>query len=340
MLVNATKAHLLDLTYMHTSTGSNMEVAPLALKVFSGNAHPRLANDICMHLGIKPGQQHICKFSNDCTFVQILESVRNDDVYVVQPSCQPVNDGFMELLIMIDALKRASAARITAVLPYFPYAKSDKKDQPRIAITARLAADLLETAGADRILTMDLHAPQIMGFFHIPVDHLTSLPILSTYYQQANLQNLVVVAPDAGRAKLARTYAKLLGAPIAILDKHRVGNEERVVVDNLVGDVKGKTALLVEDEIASGGTMIAEADFLQNSGTAQIFVSCTHGVFSGQAVERILHSPINRVAVTNTLPQRTSAYGDRIVVLSVASLFAEAIRRIHTGNSISVLFDN
>jgi ribose-phosphate pyrophosphokinase len=316
-----------------------MEVLLMALKVFGGTAHPSLTAAICSHLGISSGRREIFKFSNDCTFVKVLESVRDDDVFIIQPSHRPVNDGLIELLIMVDALRRASAARITAVLPYFPYAKSDKKDQPRIAITARLVADLLEVAGVDRILTMDLHAPQIMGFFSIPVDHLTSLPILSAYFRREQLNDLVVVAPDAGRAKLARNYAKLLNAPIALLDKYRVDNEERVVVDHLVGDVKGRKALLVEDEIASGGTMMAEAAFLLEAGAAEIYVSCTHGVFSGQAVERIAASPITRVAVTDTLPAPENDANGKIVVLSVAQLFANAIRCIHEGISISVLFE-
>lgn len=311
----------------------------MELKIFSGSAHPELAVRICRHLGTEEGRREIFKFSNDCTFVKILESVRNDDVYVIQPSCAPVNDGLMELLIMIDALHRASAARITAVLPYFPYAKSDKKDQPRIAITARLVANLLETAGIDRVLTMDLHAPQIMGFFSVPVDHLTSVPILSAYYQKLKEKDVVVVAPDAGRAKLARTYGKLIGAPIALLDKQRVGNEEKVEVNHLVGEVKGRPVLLVEDEIASGGTMMAEAEFLYNAGATEIFVACTHGVFSGKAIERIAASPITEIAVTDTLPLAPERRIEKITVLSVAELFAEAITRIHKGQSVSVLFD-
>ncbi|HHW10038.1 MAG TPA: ribose-phosphate pyrophosphokinase [Firmicutes bacterium] len=311
----------------------------MELKIFSGSAHPELAVRICRHLGTEEGRREIFKFSNDCTFVKILESVRNDDVYVIQPSCAPVNDGLMELLIMIDALHRASAARITAVLPYFPYAKSDKKDQPRIAITARLVANLLETAGIDRVLTMDLHAPQIMGFFSVPVDHLTSVPILSAYYQKLKEKDVVVVAPDAGRAKLARTYGKLIGAPIALLDKQRVGNEEKVEVNHLVGEVKGRPVLLVEDEIASGGTMMAEAEFLHNAGATEIFVACTHGVFSGKAIERIASSPITEIAVTDTLPLAPERRIEKITVLSVAELFAEAITRIHKGQSVSVLFD-
>lgn len=311
----------------------------MTLKVFSGTTHPALAAAICDNLGIKLGNIDIFKFSNDCTFVQIGESVRNDDVFVIQPSHYPVNDGIMELLIIVDALRRASAKRITAVLPYYPYAKSDKKDQPRIPITARLVANLLETAGVDRVLTMDLHSPQIMGFFTVPVDHLTSLPILSAYLMKEKSDDMVVVAPDAGRAKLARVYGRLIGAPIALLDKQRIGNEERVVVNHLVGDVAGKQVLLVEDEIASGGTMIAEADFLSQAGATNIYVACTHGVFSGRAVERIVNSPISRVAVTDTLPISTKDRVDKIVVLSVANLFAEAIRRIYEGTSVSVLFE-
>lgn len=309
------------------------------LKVFSGRAHPDFAREVCAHLGVPLGNADIFKFSNDNTFVKINESVREDDVFVIQPSCYPVNDGFMELVIMIDALKRASVRRLTAVLPYFPYARSDKKDQPRIPITARLIADILEVAGADRILTMDLHAPQIQGFFRIPVDHLTALPILAEHYRQRGWDDLVVVAPDAGRAKMARLYADWLHAPMAILDKWRTGNDETAVVDHLIGDVTDRRALLVDDEVSSGRSLAAAVGLLLRHGAREVYAAVTHAVLSGDATRVLAESGLRELVVTNSLP---IAYGKRhpmVKVLSVAPLFAEAISRIHTGGSVSTLFE-
>ena len=291
----------------------------MTLKVFSGTTHPALAAAICDNLGIKLGNIDIFKFSNDCTFVQIGESVRNDDVFCytafalpgerwhngVTDNCRCPAQGFRK-----NALRQFC---------HIIHMRNLIKDQPRIPITARLVANLLETAGVDRVLTMDLHSTADHGIFTVPVDHLTSLPILSAYLMKEKSDDMVVVAPDAGRAKLARVYGRLIGAPIALLDKQRIGNEERVVVNHLVGDVAGKQVLLVEDEIASGGTMIAEADFLSQAGATNIYVACTHGVFSGRAVERIVNSPISRVAVTDTLPISTKNRVDKIVVL-VASI--------------------
>ncbi len=309
------------------------------LKVFSGRAHPDFTREVCTHLGVQIGDADIFKFSNDNSFVKINESVREDDVFVVQPSCYPVNDGFMELMIMIDALKRASVRRITAVLPYFPYGRSDKKDQPRISITARLIADMLEGAGADRILTMDLHAAQIQGFFHIPVDHLTAIPILAEHFRKKGWDDLVVVAPDAGRAKMARLYADWLHAPMAIIDKRRMGNDEKAMVDHLIGDVVGQRALIVDDEVSSGRSLAAGVTSLLDNGAREVYAAVTHAVLSGNATTTLADSGLQELAVTNSLP---IAYGKRhpiIKVLSVAGIFAEAISRIHSGGSVSTLFE-
>lgn len=309
------------------------------LKVFTGRAHPQLAEEICSNLNIPLGRASIFKYSNDNSFVKIEESVREAHVAVIQPSCPPVNDGLMELLIMIDALKRASAKYITAITPYYPYARSDKKDQPRIPITARLVADLLTTAGATRIVTMDLHAAQVQGFFSIPVDHLTAIPLLADYYASLGLKDLVVVAPDAGAAKLARNYARRLKTRMAIIDKHRIGNEEQVEMDSVVGCVEDKNALLVDDEIASGRTIVEAANTLKKHGAREVFVASTHPTLSGDAIKRINDSVITRVVVTNTVPIRAGAIPPKFVVLSVAKLFSQALWRIHSGESVSVLFE-
>lgn len=309
------------------------------LKVFSGRAHPEFARAVCRHLGREPGKAEIFKFSNDNTFVKINESVREDDVFVIQPSCYPVNDGFMELLIMIDALKRASVRRITAVLPYFPYCRSDKKDQPRVSITARLVADVLEVAGVDRVLTLDLHAPQVQGFFRVPVDHLTAIPILAEHYRKKRWDDLVVVAPDAGRAKVARAYAEWLKAPIAIIDKRRTGNDERAVADHLIGEVEGMRALLIDDEVTSGHSLAAAVASLYHHGAREVYAAVTHGILSGQATKALSDAGLVELAVTDSVP---IPYGKRhpwVSVLSVAPIFAEAISRIHSGGSVSTLFE-
>lgn len=309
------------------------------LKIMCGRAHPKLAHEICDQLGVELGRAEVMKFTNDNSFVRIHESVREADVYVVQPSCEPVNDGLMELLIMVDALKRASIGRVTAVLPYFPYGRSDKKDQPRISITARLVADLLEVAGVDRVVSMDLHAPQIQGFFSIPLDHLTAVPILAAHFSRLNLQNLVVVAPDAGRAKMARQYAKRLNCPMAIIDKRRLGNDEQVAMENVIGDVEGKRCLLVDDEISSGGSLIEAANTLQRFGSLEIYGAVTHPILSGMAPQRIASSPLKELVVTNSVPVPESKKSSKLQVLSIAPLLAEAIRCIHTGVSVSTVFE-
>lgn len=309
------------------------------LKVFTGRAHPLLANQICNELGVGLGKSEIFKFTNDNSFVRINESVRESDVYVIQPSCAPVNDGLMELLIMIDALKRASVRRLTAVISYFPYGRSDKKDQPRISITARLVADLLQVAGVDRVLALDLHSPQIQGFFSIPVDHLTAVPILASHFAKKNLDNLVVVAPDAGRAKMARQFARRLQVPMAIIDKRRLGNDDQVEIDNVVGDVSGKQCLIVDDEISSGGSVIAAADTLTRFQATKIYAAITHPILSGEASQSILDSKIDELVVTNSVPVSEEKLNHKIKVLSIAPLIAEAIKCIHEGASVSTVFE-
>lgn len=307
-------------------------------KVFSGSSHPELAQEICDHLDLELGKVTIKKFSNENLKVKIEENVRGDDVFVIQTSCPPVNDGLVELLILIDALKYASAARITAVLPYYPYVRSDKKDEPRISITARLVADLLETAGADRILTMNLHSPQIVGFSRIPVDQLLSTSITCDYFQRKDLTNFVVVSPDVGRAKGAEVYARRLDLPMAIVDKRRYGDNESAKALYVIGEVEGKNLIIFDDEILTGGSMLESVRVLRERGAQRVLAGCTHGIFSGGAVERIDESALEELVVTNTIPQPRPS--PKITVLSVAGLFGEAIKAIHRGDSLSKLFDH
>jgi ribose-phosphate pyrophosphokinase len=309
------------------------------LKVFTGNAHPALAQDICKALQIPLGKAEVFQFANENTFVRILENVRERDVFVVQPICSPVNNNMMELLIMIDALKRASAARITAVMTYYGYGRTDKKDQPRVPITARLVADLVTTAGANRLLTVDLHAEQIQGFFNIPVDELTALSLLSRHFKENYTDNLVVVATDVGITKQARDFAAKLGAPLAIIEKRRVENNDKSKTYNLIGDVTGKRALLVDDEIATGGSIVSAAEMLIENGASEIYVGATHPIFSGTAIDKIKESSIKGVIVTDTVPVLKEKRIDKITVLPIAPLVAEAIRRIHTGMSIGAMFE-
>lgn len=308
------------------------------LRVFSGRAHPELTKGICSYLGIPPGQASIFKFSNDNTFAQYLENIRGRDVFLVQPFAYPVNDTIMELLIMIDAAKRASAGRITAVIPYYAYGRTDKKDQPRVPITARLVADLLTTAGAHRVLTIDLHSEQIQGFFNIPVDELSARPLLTRYIRDKGLENAVVVAVDIGISKAARNMAQRLGIPLAIIEKRRLGNLERTETLNIIGDVQGKVAVTLDDEIDTAGSLMAATEALLRAGVREIYACATHGVFSGPAVERINASPIKEVVVTDTLPLPPEKRSPKIRVLSVAPLLGEAIRRIHEGLSVGAMF--
>ncbi|MEK7269756.1 MAG: ribose-phosphate pyrophosphokinase [Planctomycetota bacterium] len=307
------------------------------LKVFAGASHPRLAEDICYLLDIPLGKSRSVKFSNENLMIQIEENVRECDVFVIQTSAPPVNEGIIETLILIDALKHASAARVTAVLPYFPYARSDKKDKPRISITARLMADLLMTAGADRVLTMDLHSPQIQGFFRIPVDQLKAVRTICDFWQARDLSDYVLVAGDAGEAKELGAYANRLNLPMAIVDKRRYGDDEKPRAVNVIGDVDKKHCLIVDDEVASGGTLIEAAQFLMKRGALSVQATCVHPVLSGNAVSRIAESPIDQLIVTDSI-STTEKQFDKLTVLPVAPLFAKAIRRIHEGDSVSELF--
>jgi ribose-phosphate pyrophosphokinase len=309
------------------------------LKVFAGTAHTTLAKDVCDYLNIPVAKSNVFKFSNDNTFVQIGENIRQRDVFLIQPFAYPVNDHVMELLIMMDAAKRASAGRITAVIPYYAYGRTDKKDQPRVPITARLVADLLTVAGADRVLTIDLHAGQIQGFFNIPVDELTGLPLLARYFQDKALDNLVVVAVDIGISKRARDMAARLGAPLAIIEKRRIGNADSSESLNIIGDVAGKTAITFDDEIDTAGSLMAAVDTLREAGVRDIYSCCTHPVLSGPGVERIEQSIIKEVVVTDTLPISNGNHNGKITVLSVAPLLGEAIRRIHEGLSVGAMFE-
>ena len=309
------------------------------LKVFSGNAHPQLAQSVCEYLNIPIGKAEVFKFTNDNTFVRILENIRQRDVFIIQPTCAPVNDNLMELLIMIDAAKRASAGRVTAVVPYYSYGRTDKKDQPRVPITARLVADLLTAAGADRLLTIDLHAGQIQGFFNIPVDELTALTMLSRYFQDKAMDNPVVVATDIGISKRARDMAERLHAPLAIIEKRRIGNEDQAETLNIIGDVEGMTALTFDDEIDTGGSMLSAASALKQKGVKEVYACVTHGILSGAAPNRVVESELRELVVTDTTPLLEEKRNGKITVLSVAPLLGEAIRRIHEGLSVGEMFE-
>ena len=309
------------------------------LKVFTGNAHPMLAKAICEYLKIPLGKAEVFQFSNENIFIRIQENVRQRDVFVLQTLCTPVNQNLVELLIMIDAFKRASAGRITAVIPYYAYGRTDKKDQPRVPITARLIADLLTTAGANRLLTIDLHAAQIQGFFNIPVDELTALFILSDYWKQKALDNLVVVATDIGISAHARDMAAKLNAPLAIIEKRRIGNMDATETLNIIGEVEGMRALTIDDEIDTAGSLVGVVDTLLEHGATEVYSCCTHPIFSGPAIERIAKSPVKEVVVTNTIPADEKRKLDKITVLPIAPLLGEAIHRIHTGLSIGAMFE-
>lgn len=309
------------------------------LKVFTGNAHPVLAKSICDYLKLPLGRAEIFEFSNENIFVRILDNVRERDVFVVQPLTSPVNKNLVELLIMIDAFKRASAGRITAVIPYYGYGRTDKKDQPRVPITARLVADLLTTAGATRLLTVDLHAAQIQGFFNIPVDELTALTILANYWKQKGFDDFTVVATDIGITKRARDLAAKLNVPLAIIEKRRMGNNDTTETMNVIGEVKGRRALTVDDEIDTAGSLTNAVKTLLSKGATEVYSCCTHPIFSGPAIERISSSPVKEVVVTDTVPVTDKKKLDKIVVLSMAPLLGEAINRIHTGLSVGALFE-
>ena len=309
------------------------------LKVFSGSSHPTLAQEICEQIGIPLGKSSTTRFSNENLKIRIEENVREQDVFVVQTACSPLSENIVELLITLDALKHASAKRVTAVIPYFPYGRSDKKDEPRISISARLMADLLATSGADRVLTMDLHSPQIQGFFSIPADQLTGVPALCARLKKDDLSNTVVVAADVGEAKDAGRFAKRLELPLALIDKRRYGDDEMADAVTMVGEVRGKRALLVDDEISTAGTVVGAAKTLLEHGAKDVSVAVVHPVFSGPAVERLRASPIFEVVVTDSIPLPPAKQDPRFKVLTIAPLIAESISRVHDGRSISELFD-
>ena len=308
------------------------------LKLFSGNANLALAREICSYLGITLGDATVSSFSDGEIRIKIEENVRGADIFVVQSCCDPVNTSIMELLIMIDALKRSSAYRITAVIPYFGYGRQDRKDQPRVPITAKLVADLITTAGADRVLTMDLHAGQIQGFFNIPVDHLYATPVLLDYISKGGGQDLVVVSPDAGGVERARAFAKRLQAGLAIIDKRREGPNQAQIM-NIIGDVEGRNALLLDDMIDTAGTIVQGAKACADKGARRVWAGCTHPVLSGPALERLQESCLTEVVITNTIPLNGKELRcPKLHVLSVAPLLGEAITRIHEEESVSSLF--
>jgi ribose-phosphate pyrophosphokinase len=308
-------------------------------EIYHGNANPELARKICRYLGTSPGVAEVFQFANENIFVKILDNVREKDVFLVQPTCRPVNQSIMELLIMIDAFKRASAGRITAVMPYYAYGRSDKKDQPRVPITARLVADMITVAGADRVLTMDLHQGQIQGFFNIPVDELTAVHLLSNYFLHKDLEDSVVVT-DLGFAKRARAFAEILGAPLAIIEKRRQGNLDKAELLNVIGNVRGKRAIIVDDEIDTAGTLIEIVRALEREGVTEIYACATHGVLSDPAIDRIKASSLLEVVLTDSIPLPPAKRIHQIKTLTVAPLIGEAIRRIHRGESVGALFSS
>jgi ribose-phosphate pyrophosphokinase len=307
--------------------------------VFSGLGHPALAEEICKHLGIPLSPSVTRKFSNDNIYVQLRDSVREKDIFIIQPLTVPVSDNLVELLLLLDAARSASAKRVTAVIPYYSYSRSDKKDEPRISIAAKLVADLIQTAGAERVLTMTMHSPQVHGFFQMPVDHLSAHPVLATFYRQKDLSNMVVVAPDMGHAKRAYSFARNLGLPVAAGTKKRL-TDETVQIDNIIGDVQGKRVILFDDEVATAGSAIEAVARLREMDVTEVSVCCTHGVLSGPAIERLKNTPeIHEIVTTNTVPIPEEKQIPGMHVLSVAPLFAEAIRRIHAGQSMTTLFE-
>jgi ribose-phosphate pyrophosphokinase len=305
-------------------------------KIFSGNANRPLAEEICAHLGVPLGAAEVGRFSDGELRVKISENVRGDDVFVVQPTCPPVNDHLMEMLIMVDALARASARRITIVMPYYGYARQDRKAEPRVPITAKLVANLIVAAGADRVLSMDLHAGQIQGFFDIPVDHLYGMPVFLEHIRRKKLKDVVVVSPDAGGVERARAFAKRLDADLAIIDKRRPRANVADVM-NVIGDVRNKTAILLDDMVDTAGTLTKDAEALKSFGAKHVFACCSHGVLSGPAIDRIQASPIEELMISNSIPLSGKATS-KIKVLSIATLLAEAMRRIHEDQSVSQLF--
>ena len=304
------------------------------IKIFACTTAEEFTKEICEYLDLPLGQMNVMKFRNDNTFVQILETVRDQDVYIVQTTKPPVNERVMELLIAIDALKRASAGRINVVLPYYMYSRSDKKDQPRVPVTAKLMAQILEAAGATRVITCDLHNPAIQAYFNINCDRISAQRLLQDYFVEKNLKDMVVVATDAGSSKKAYKYSKFFGCPMAMIDKRRDGNDDRAIATTVIGDVKGKQAVIFDDEIDTAGSIIETARILEDFGAKEIYAGCTHGVLSANAVQRIQDSPIKELVMTNTIPLDEDKKIDKIKVLSIAPLFAESIKRINEGRPL------
>lgn len=310
------------------------------IAVFSGHAHPELAAEICSHLGVPLSPSRLERFANDCLEVQLQANCRERDVFIIQPLVPPVQENLVELLLMLDAARGASAARITAVLPHYAYARSDKKETPRISIGGRLIADLLTTAGANRVLAMTLHAPQVHGFFSVPVDHLHALSELAGHFRNGDLSNSVVVSPDLGNAKPASAFARMLGVPVAAGAKQRFA-DNRVVISAIIGDVAGRDVIVVDDEIAKGSTVLELLDRLREQGVRSIRIACTHGLFAAGALDRLAGQPdVQEIVSTNTVPVPADQRSPKLTVLSIGPSLAEAIRRIHHGESVSVLFDS
>ena len=299
------------------------------IKIFACKSAEPFTQKICDHLGIEMGKIKTTKFKNDNTFIQIEETVREQDVYIVQTTIPPVNERVMELLIAIDALKRASARKINVVLPYYIYSRSDKKDQPRVPVTAKLMAQLLEAAGATRVISCDLHNPAIQAYFNINCDRLSAQGVLQNYFKKKDLRDMVIVATDAGSSKKAYKYSEYFGCPIALIDKRREGNDDRAIATNVIGTVKGKQAIIFDDEVDTAGSLIETANILQREGAAEIYAGCTHGVLSANAVERIQNSPIKELVITDTIPLSEDKITEKIKIVSMAPLFAETIRRLN-----------
>lgn len=310
------------------------------LKIFACNSAETFASEVCSHIGLQLGKKEAFKFKNDNTFVKILETVRDDDVFVFQTTLPPVDERIMELLITVDALKRASAKRITVVLPYYPYSRSDKKDQPRIPITAKLVADILVAAGVDRVLTCDLHNPAIQGFLSVPSDQLKAKYLLLNYFKDIPKEDIVVVATDAGSSKKAYKYAQELNTTMALLDKRRDGNDDKAIASHFIGDVKNKICIIFDDEIDTAGSMMEAVKALKENGAKEIYAACTHGVLSGPAIDRIKNSDLKELVITNTIPLPEKKKCNKIKVVSIAPLFAQAVMRIHMGQGIGELFDD
>ena len=309
------------------------------IKIFAHESAKEFALDVCNNLNLPLGEMNVMKFKNDNTFVQIMETVREQDVYIIQSTTPPVNERVMELLISIDAIKRAAPKRINVVLPYYIYSRSDKKDQPRIPVTAKLMAELIEAAGANRVITCDLHNPAIQAYFNIHCDKLSAQNLLQNYFKEKKLDNMVVVATDAGSSKKAYKYSEYFGCPIALIDKRREGNDDKAIATHVIGEVKDKQAVIFDDEIDTAGSIIETANILNLEGAKEIYAGCTHGILSADAVQRINNSPIKELIITNTVPLPKEKQLDKIKVLSIAPLFADAIKRINEARSIGEVYE-